>query len=195
MKAFVFSVNPQPVRMEAGQYGILDIGACQKGEPYAVLPIGDRVILKDMGDDRHERVVIPGEELAEDLVQRYRPNGVFWSASEKPDKAALQDAAALYSEACRQSVAEADSIWDRTHDRGKISIRSRNAAEHLGLTRKWNDDGSLSNMKRCPYCAESIMADARKCKECNEWLDGRAPSVPPSKPDISLKTADGVSAR
>ena len=196
MKAFVFSVNPQAVRMEAGQYGILDIPACQKGEPYAVLAIGDRVILKDMGEDRHERVTIPGEEIAEDLVQRYRPNGVFWASVEKPGKDLVQDAAALYAEACRQSVAEADSVWDRTHDRGKISIRARNSAEHLGLTRKWNDDGSLSNTKRCPYCAESIMSDARKCKECGEWLDeskSAAPILP--KVAVTVKTADGATAR
>ena len=25
--------------------------------------------------------------------------------------------------------------------------------------------------KRCPFCAEEILADARKCKHCGEYLD------------------------
>jgi hypothetical protein len=28
--------------------------------------------------------------------------------------------------------------------------------------------------KTCPLCQESILADARKCKHCGEFLDGRA---------------------
>jgi len=25
--------------------------------------------------------------------------------------------------------------------------------------------------KRCPYCGEEVLADAKKCKHCGEWLD------------------------
>lgn len=27
-------------------------------------------------------------------------------------------------------------------------------------------------MKQCPYCGEDILAIAKKCKHCGEWLDG-----------------------
>lgn len=26
-------------------------------------------------------------------------------------------------------------------------------------------------MKRCPYCGETILAVAKKCRYCGEWLD------------------------
>ena len=29
----------------------------------------------------------------------------------------------------------------------------------------------MEKTKNCPYCGEEIMADARKCKHCGEWLD------------------------
>jgi Zn-finger nucleic acid-binding protein len=33
--------------------------------------------------------------------------------------------------------------------------------------------GQPSQTRRCPFCAEEILAAARKCKHCGEFLDGR----------------------
>jgi hypothetical protein len=35
--------------------------------------------------------------------------------------------------------------------------------------------------KRCPYCAEVILADAVKCKHCGEWLDRSAMPTTPAE--------------
>ena len=46
------------------------------------------------------------------------------------------------------------------------------------------------NNKNCPYCAEEIKEDARKCKHCGEWLDGS--NQPTSIKSILNKTTEFV---
>lgn len=33
----------------------------------------------------------------------------------------------------------------------------------------------MEGTKRCPYCGEEILAVAKKCKHCGEWLNREAP--------------------
>lgn len=34
----------------------------------------------------------------------------------------------------------------------------------------------LAQERRCPFCAEPILAEARKCRHCGEWLSDTSPS-------------------
>lgn len=42
----------------------------------------------------------------------------------------------------------------------------------------------------CPYCGEEIMAAAKKCKHCGEWLDKSANEQNSSVPDVKSKKVE-----
>ncbi len=37
-------------------------------------------------------------------------------------------------------------------------------------------NSTVGKLKKCPHCAEEILADAKKCKHCGEFLDGNYPA-------------------
>lgn len=47
-------------------------------------------------------------------------------------------------------------------------------------------------MKHCPYCAEEIQTEAKKCKHCGEWLDGSNKSIGNTVSNIFKKSASFV---
>ena len=46
----------------------------------------------------------------------------------------------------------------------------------------------MTETKICPYCGEEILAGAKKCKHCGEWLEARSQLVPHRcSDDVSLE--------
>ncbi len=37
----------------------------------------------------------------------------------------------------------------------------------------------MEETKKCPYCGKEILAVAKKCKHCGEWLDSRDKQAQP----------------
>lgn len=49
----------------------------------------------------------------------------------------------------------------------------------------------MSESTTCPFCAEEIKADARKCKHCGEWIEGVPPMSPPPSSDAKAEVSGG----
>ncbi|MCX6170157.1 MAG: hypothetical protein NTX65_12500 [Ignavibacteriales bacterium] len=46
----------------------------------------------------------------------------------------------------------------------------------------------MAETKKCPFCSEEILADARKCKHCGEYLDPSLKEKPsPQQPTVVAK--------
>lgn len=45
---------------------------------------------------------------------------------------------------------------------------------------------------RCPYCGEQILATAKKCKHCGEWLDESVRAAAGPSRAASVRTDDGI---
>ena len=47
-------------------------------------------------------------------------------------------------------------------------------------------DSNLVQLKKCPFCAEDVLYEARKCKHCGELLDPSLSSAQQNRPPIHI---------
>src|SRR5438045_2989410 len=62
----------------------------------------------------------------------------------------------------------------------KAGTPAANSATLVTPTPPTAESSSPESTKRCPFCGEVILAIARKCKHCGEFLDRAAPDAPGS---------------
>jgi hypothetical protein len=46
----------------------------------------------------------------------------------------------------------------------------------------------MQAMRICPFCSEEVIATARKCRYCGEWLDGTQGHTTRSTPGVTWET-------
>lgn len=177
--AFVFSVNKADIDVDCGQLGVYQIaGAGTKF--WGRTTIVDRPVSKDLGDDRFDRIVIPAEEIAKDIVTRNSEDGFFLAEGKEPRPEEITKATADFRAVCVNNVRHADAVWERTRNREIISERSRRAARFIGAAPEWLDQSLTDDKKKCPRCAELIKAEASWCRHCQFDLTAK-PAIPASR--------------
>jgi len=178
--ALIFSVNKDDVCVDVGQLGAYVVnGAGTKF--WGKTSICDRAVPKDFGDDRFDRVVVTGDEIAKDIVNRNNEDGFFLIEGKEPKPEEVQKATNDFKAVCVHVVRHADALWERTRNREIISERARRAARFIGAAPEWLDQSLTDDKKKCPRCAELIKAEASWCKHCQYDLSTTKVAVPASR--------------
>lgn len=166
MKAGDFSMPclvPDPVV----EFYPVRLGSPPKAETWEGKRIAQEVVNMVPGDDG----VGTGKDPHSDL----RFWGLFIAKGKVPTKDELVEADAWYVKRLDQLVTEANELYrdNRAKDIRKIH---RFAAEERGISVPWNKNiQELAEPEKatCEFCRNTIIAGAKKCQHCGEWLDGR----------------------
>jgi len=157
-------------------YGTFQVRGCAAEEPYALIPVGARAAVIDLGDKRTIEVPITAREVAQDLCREINADagedsffGVFVAQGQQPDDDELTEARLRLAAFYRRAVASADREWERSHSYLFINDVQRRAARYLGLEKEWFYQARETC--DCPGCGEKVRAGVAVCKTCGAILD------------------------
>lgn len=133
---------------------------------------------------------IPGEKLAESIVNDYRAShmqysedsypAIFWVVDKFTDPKVVMDkfkseiavAKKAQNNWFAKLVRDADDMWSRYYQHKMITDIQRHAAKMLGQVNKpWFTSPEPIELKSCPACKTMVQGDALVCFNCKTVLD------------------------
>lgn len=209
---YVFSVNPQAIKMEQGSMGAWTIKACEPGKDVSE-PLSVKDIIVSYYDDGMGRMTPSyqdGIRFAEELVNG-GPQGV--SGCEPHTKNNMWRGVFLWKEAlpdfesqdeqemarCARFVQEVQAAKGRygqyldslIAQADSLYAEGPNSYKYIGPVHR--EACAIRKQKRnwfmkpvdqaeCPNCMAAIDPRAKKCLTCGEWVDGRGEAQASAEP-------------
>ena len=181
VEEFLPGVNPGVYRIPAAKNNIPEI-----------LIVTDAWFSKYMLDDHWDRIDMPSEMVAKDIVRMYSTSqvgygpdagpGIFVVPNKVLTKTSVLTECAEELEVAKKRqhnwfmnlIREADDLWARFHQHRMISDLNRDALKYLNMDREWRiaDFEEMNTKPKCPACYSILPAkDVPVCGNCKSIIN------------------------